>query len=95
MNVIVKPCSTVSRVRVALVEASGGCIICPEGMKYEVDDFNSFLHIVWKAYAKISRDADGWSVLQIPLVVYVGRYRIRIKPEIVDGVTGLRYGVVD
>ena len=95
MDVIVKPCSTLNRVRWALIEANGGFHLKPEGMVFEVDDFNSFLHIVWKAYAGISREADGWSVLQIPLIVYVGQYRVRIKPEIVGEVTGLRYGVVD
>lgn len=95
MDIIVKPASTVSRVRRGLVEANGGCNICHEGVKFEVPDFNSFLHIVWRAYAKISREADGWSVLQIPLVVYVNKYRVKIQPEVVEGVTGLRYGVVD
>ena len=95
MEVIVKPNSTVYRVRMALVEANGGCIICREGMKYEVADFNTFLHIVWKAYAAISKQADGWSIIRIPLKVIVGKYVVRIKPEVVDGVTCLRYGVED
>lgn len=95
MEVIVKPCSTVLRVRLALVEANNGCIICHEGMKFEVGDFNMFLQIVWRAYSKLSREADGWSLMKVPLVVYVGKYRIRIKPEVVNGIAGLRYGVVD
>ena len=95
MDVIVKPYSTINRVRWALAEANGGFCLKPEGMVFEVDDFNSFLHIVWRAYAKISREADGWMVIKIPLVVAVGRYLVKIKPEVVNGVTGLRYGVVD
>lgn len=95
MNVIVKPCSAILRVRMALVEANNGCIISAEGLKFEVDEFNSFLHIVWRAYAKISREADGWTLLKVPLVVYVGSYRVKIRPEVVNDVTGLRYGVVD
>lgn len=95
MEVIVKPSSTLKRVRNALVEANNGCKLNHEGMKFEVVDFHAFLHIVWKAYAKISREADGWTVMCLPLVVYVGRYRVKIRPEIVNGVTGLRYGVVD
>lgn len=95
MEVIVKRASTPFRIRLALIEANEECVIIPGGIKFEVNDFNSFLHVVWKAYAGISREAEGWSRLKAPLIVYVGRYRIKIRPEVVNGVTGLRYGVVD
>lgn len=95
MDVIVKRASTPFRIRLALIEANEECVIIPGGIKFEVDNFNSFLHIVWKAYAGISREGDGWYILKVPLMVYVGQYRIKIRPEVVDGVTGLRYGVVD
>lgn len=95
MEVIVKHCSTVKRVRMAIIEANGGVNMKSEGLVFVVDDFNAFLRIVWKAYAKISKEADGWSVLKVPLIVYVGKYRVKIQTEVIDGITGLRYGVVD